>query len=185
MLIYCHVKFTNYVITTKINWINMDIKKIFTSLIFVLSVIFIILMVIKVALKSDFANVSNRNGQGSDAGYKMKTKFYKEFYYSTNFKRNPSNDNMLSLGNFTVNINSNREQNKLIMKVSIETKEGVIDDIMDRQSVIRNDVIDSVMNLRSSTINQENVSTAIKENLNKRLKGDVIKNVYFERFIIQ
>lgn len=163
----------------------MNLRKILISLMFILSFALLVMILIKLSLESDFAKVSTKKLHGSDAGYKMKTKYYEELYYSTGFKRNPSNENMVSLGNFTVNVNDNLIHNKLLIKVSIEADEDVIDDIMDRQSVIRNDVIDSIMNLKPAGITQERLSIEIKKNLNNRLKGDVVKNVYFEKFIVQ
>lgn len=163
----------------------MNLRKILISLMFILSSALLIMILIKLSLESDFAKVNTKELHGSDAGYKMKTKYYKELYYSTGFTRNPNNENMVSLGNFTVNINDNMMHNKLIIKVSIEADEDAIDDIMGRQSVIRNDVIDSILDIKSSGINQERLSIEIKNNLNKRLKGDVVKNVYFEKFIVQ
>ena len=160
----------------------MNIRKILISLIFIVLFILVVSILIKFSLESDFAKINSKNLHGGDAGYKMKTKYYKELYYSTEFKRDASNENMLSLGNFTVNIHDHK---KLIMKVSIETEKDTIDTIMARQSVIRNDVIDSIINLKVKGINQESASIAIKNNLNKRLEGDVVKNVYFEKFLIQ
>ena len=163
----------------------MDIRKILKNLIFVVLAILMILTLIHFSLESDFAKVNSKGPATSDAGYKMKTKYYKELYYSTKFKRNANNENILSLGYFTVNINNNAKYNKLMIKVTIETEKDTIDSIMGSQSVIRNDVIDSVINLKSSSINPKNVSTEIKNNLNDRLKGNVVKDVYFEEFIIQ
>lgn len=163
----------------------MDIRKILITLIFIVSFILAGLILMKLALQSEFSKINSKTFHGSDAGYKMKTKYYKELYYSTQFSRNPRNKNIVSLGNFTVNVNNSKNHNKLIMKVAIETEEDSIDDIMSRQSVIRNDVIDSIMNLRYSGINQESLSREIKTNLNKRLNGEVVKNVYFEKFLIQ
>ena len=160
----------------------MNIRKILARSILIVLFSSAVLILFELALESDFAKVNSKNAQCSAAGYKMKTKFYEELYYSTEFKRDLNNDNMLSLGNFIVNTNNQR---KLIMKVTIETEEDTIDTIMDRQSVIRNDVIDSILNLKSSCINQDRASREIKKNLNQRLKADVVKNVYFEKFIIQ
>lgn len=163
----------------------MDIRKMVKNLFFVVLSILIILILVHFSLESDFAKVNAKKSNGGDAGYKMKTKYYKELYYSTKFKRNTDNENVLSLGYFTVNINNNTKYNKLMIKVSIEIQKNAIDSIMDSQAVIRNDVIDSVINLNSSSINPKNVSTEIQNNLNKRLKGNVVKDVYFEEFIIQ
>ncbi len=164
---------------------NMNIKKILKNLFYVLLSILAIIVLVHFSLESDFAKVNSDNKKVSDAGYKIKTKYYKELYYSTKFKRNTNNENILSLGYFTVNINNKAKNNKLMIKVTVEIEEGVIDSIMSNQSVIRNDVIDSVINLKSSSVNPENVSTAIQNNLNKRLRSNVVKDVYFEEFIIQ
>ncbi len=163
----------------------MNFRKILIGLIFILSFSLIVVILIKLSLESDFAKVSTKSFHGDDSGYKMKTKYYKELYYSTGFKRNLSNENMVSLGHFTVNINDNMRHSKLLIKVSIEADDDAIDEIMKRQSVIRNDVIDSIFDMKSSGINQERLSIEIKKNLNKRLEGDVVKNVYFEKFIVQ
>lgn len=163
----------------------MNLRKILISLMFILSFALLVIVLIKLSLESDFAKVSTKKLHGDDSGYKMKTKYYKEFYYSTGFKRNPSNENMVSLGHFTVNINDNMRHSKLLVKVSIEAEDDAIDEIMKRQSVIRNDVIDSILDIKSSGVDQERLSIEIKKNLNKRLKGDVVKNVYFEKFIVQ
>ena len=160
---------------------NMDTRKILKILLYVILSFVLIAILIYLSLDSNFAKANNKNDRASDAGYKMKVKYYKEVYNSTKFKRNVSNENILSLGHFTVNVNNN----KLILKVSIETEEDTIDKIMNTQSVIRNDVIDSVTNLKSLNINQGNISKAIKNALNNRLRRDVIKEVYFEEFIIQ
>ncbi|MBU0632973.1 flagellar basal body-associated FliL family protein [bacterium] len=164
----------------------MNLRKTLLSLIFILSFILVALILVKFALESDFAKLNSKNFHGNDSGYKMKTKYYKELYYATGFKRSTKNNNIVSLGYFNININDNMRHNKLIIEVAIETGEDTIDTIMDRQSVIRNDVIDSVLNIKSSGgITQENVSREIKKKLNKRLNANVVKNVYFEKFIVQ
>ena len=163
----------------------MDIRKILKNLIIVVVSILAILILIHFSLESDFAKVNSQNQKVSDAGYKMKTKYYKELYHPTKFKKDSNNENILSLGSFTININNDTKYNKLMISVSIETEEDTIDSIMGSQAVIRDDVIDSVINLKSSNINPESVSIGIKNNLNNRLKGNVVKNVYLEEFIIQ
>jgi len=162
----------------------MHIREVLKNLIFIILSILAILILAHFSLESDFAKVNQKNGKGSDAGYRMKTKYYKEFYYSTKFKENINNENILSLGYFTVNIN-NTKHNKLIIKVSIKTKKEAIDSIMDNQSVIRNDVINSVVNIDSSNINPKRVSAEIKKGLNNRLKNETVEDVYFEEFIVQ
>ena len=162
----------------------MKIREILNAFVITVLTILTILILIHFSLESDFAKVNQKNGKGSDAGYKMKTKYYKEFYYSTKFKKNENNENVLSLGYFTVNIN-NTKHNKLIIKVSIKTKKEAIDGLIDNQSVIRSDVINSVINIDSSNINPKRVSAEIKKGLNNRLKNETIQEVYFEEFIVQ
>jgi|GEM_PF-5504412 len=160
----------------------MDIKKILLTLIYVVLALILITVLVYLSLQSNFAKVKSIE---DSKGYERKANFYKELYHSKNFKRDESNDNLLSLGEFTVNINKDINYNKLLMKVSIETQEDTIDLIMDSQSVIRNDVIDSIMNLGSAAVTPVNVSKEIKNTLNQRLKKDAIKEVYLEEFIIQ
>ena len=131
------------------------------------------------AMQSDFAQISKK--VDAARSYKMKTKYAKELVYSTKFRKNSSNDSILSLGDFTINLKSR----KLIMKVSIESDEDTIDTIMEYQSVIRNDVINSATNTKNSAISQAKLAQNIKEKLNSRLKENAVKEVYFEKFLLQ
>ena len=162
----------------------MHTREVLKSLIFITLSILAILILVHFSLESDFAKVNQKIAKGSDAGYRMKTKYYKEFYYPTKFKKNADNENILSLGYFTLNIN-NTKHKILIIKVSIKTKKEAIGNIMNNQSVIRNDVINSVVNIDPSNINPKRVSAKIKKGLNSRFKNETVEDVYFEEFIVQ
>ena len=143
--------------------------------------ILIILMlgiIIYGALQSDFA----QHYKKSDADiYKMKNKAAKRLFYDTSFKRSSENDEMLSLGDFTVNLRGR----KLITKISVATDEDTIERCMENQSVIRNDVINSIASLKERAVNQETLSREIKNSLNSRFQQEKIRDVYFEKFLIQ
>ena len=161
----------------------MDIRTILKTLVFIILTILVIILLVYFSLQSDFAKVNSKQGSGgSDAGYKMKTKYYKELYYSTQCKRDSDNKNLLSLGHFTINLVNDR---KLVIKASIKTDEETIDIIMDNQAVIRNDVINSVVNLKSSNVTPKKISSEIQKYLNNRFKDDTVKDVYLEEFLIQ
>ena len=76
---------------------NMDTRKILKILLYVILSFLLIAILIYLSLDSNFARANNKNDKTSDAGYKMKMKYYKEVYNSTKFKRNVSNENILSL----------------------------------------------------------------------------------------
>ena len=143
--------------------------------------ILIILMlgiVIYGALQSDFA----QHYKKSDADvYKMKNKAAKRLFYDTSFKRSNENDEILSLGDFTVNLTSR----KLITKISVATDEDTIEMFMENQSVIRNDVINSIISIKGRAVNQDTISKEIKNSLNSRFQQEKIRDVYFEKFLIQ
>ena len=162
----------------------MHMKKILKTLLIVILAVLFTVLLIYLSLQSDFAKVNSKKSGGSADAYKVKTKYSKDFHYPTKFQRSSDNDDIVSLGYFNLNVN-NGTQRTLMMKVSVETEEGAIEKIMNTQSVIRNDVIDSVMHLKSSKVNPSNVANAIQDQLNKRLKKETIKEVYFEEFIIQ
>ncbi len=130
------------------------------------------------ALQSDFA----QHYKKSDADtYKMKSKAAKKLYYDTSFKQSSENDEILSLGDFTVNLTSR----KLITKISVYTDEDTIEMFMENQSVIRNDVINSIISIKGRAVNQDSISREIKNSLNSRFQQEKIKDVYFEKFLIQ
>lgn len=161
----------------------MTSRDILKTIIVIILALLMVLALVYYALQSDFAKLNQRSG-GSADGYKMKTKFYKEYYYSTKFKTDINNKNVVSLGHFAINIKGT-DNSKLIIKVVIKTKDGSVDSIMGNQSVIRNDVIDSVANIRASSINPQRVSEEIKKGLNYRFRGRAIEDVYFDEFIVQ
>lgn len=141
-------------------------------------VILVLGIIIYGALQSDFA----QHYQKSDAEiYKTKSKYAKRLFYDTSFKRSSINDEILSLGDFTVNLASR----KLITKISIATDEDTIEMFMENQSVIRNDVINSIISLKGRTVNQETISREIKNSLNSRFQEEKIRDVYFEKFLKQ
>jgi len=162
----------------------MRIKKILEKVFYTLLFIGVLLLSVHYSLKSDFANMKNTSA-GKDGGITLRSEYAKESNYYTKFRKDINNENVLSLGNYTVNVNNEMKTTKLIMKVSIDTNEDTIDQIMENQSVVRSDVINSVRNLSASNINQESLSKEIKNNLNKRFKKNDINDVYFEKFLTQ
>ena len=153
---------------------KLILKRISMGILFILS----IGIIIYGALQSDFA----QHYQKSDAEiYKMKSQYAKKLFYDTSFKRSEKNDEILSLGDFTVNL----ENHKLVTKISIATDEDTIDMFIDNQSVIRNDVINSIMSLKGRAVNQESISREVKKSLNSRFERDNVRDVYFEKFLIQ
>lgn len=154
------------------------------EVVFIVLAILVVLILIKFSLESDFAKLNDVDIEGSDAGNQMKAQYYKELHHSSKFKKSAKNDNILSLGYFTVNIDSVKN-NKLMTKVTVEMQEDVIDMVMSNQAVIRDDVINSISNLESSDVNPTNISRYIKNSLNTRMQKDVVKGVYLEEFVIQ
>ena len=153
---------------------NLILRRISMGILFIL----MLGIIIYGALQSDFA----QHYKKSDADvYKMKNKAAKRLFYDTSFKRSSENDEILSLGDFTVNLASR----KLITKISIATDEDTIEMFMENQSVIRNDVINSIISLKGRTTNQDTIAREIKNTLNSRFKKENIKDVYFEKFLIQ
>ena len=135
-------------------------------------------LIIYGALQSDFA----QHYKKSDAdAYKMKSRAAKKLFYDTSFKQSSENDEILSLGDFTVNLAGR----KLITKISIATDEDTIEMFMENQSVIRNDVINSIISVKGRTANQDTISEEIQNSLNSRFEQDKIRDVYFEKFLIQ
>ena len=136
-------------------------------------------ILIYLAMQSNFAQHYKKAGDAES--YKIKSKYAKELYYSKKFKRSKNSDEILSLGDFTVNI----DQSKLIMKVSVDADEDTIESFMKNQSVVRDDVINSVIKLRGKKVDQDSVSDAIKSSLNSRFRRDKVRDVYFETFLKQ
>jgi len=129
------------------------------------------------AMQSDFA----KHTKSSDGDiYKMKNRVAKERFYSTKLEINKNNNEIVSLGDFTVNLNDR----KLIMKISVSTDRDTIDDFLNNQSVIRDDVINTIMRLNGKKISQPRISQAIKDTLNSRYRSENVKDVYFEKFIV-
>lgn len=162
----------------------MNLREILKTIIYLVFALLVIFILIYFAFQSEFASISSKNSGSDDSGYKMKTKYYKEFYYPTKFKKDKNNENILSLGRFAINMRDSKHS-KLIIKVTVKTQKKEIDEMMNNQAVIRDDVINSLRNLRLSDTNQNYISTKIKNTLNNRFKNDKIEEVYIEEFLVQ
>ncbi len=136
------------------------------------------------SLNSDFAKAHEsfvpEDTEAKRKSNKVKSKNSNERFYTTKFKKNEANTNIISLGDFTINIDDDK---KLIMKVSVEANEDMIDEIANYQAVIRNDVVQSVNS--ASNFEQGYLSRKIIQDINRRFEKGRVDRLYFENFIIQ
>ena len=123
----------------------------------------------------DYSDVRNAH-----KSQKTKSKNANEKFYTKNLKQDKYNESVLSLGDFTINIEDNK---KLIMKVSVKSDSKSIEAMLNHQAVVRNIVIKSVTNSRR--FDQHTLSKKIISDINRALPHESIEEIYFEKFLVQ
>ena len=135
-------------------------------------------------ITSDFSKIKKYDGNARE---EFKAKIAKELYYST--KVRIQSDGMLHLGHFEINIASNKT---LIANISL--KYTVPDDtwknskakneILKNGPVIRNMIIETILNKKAKDILNYRVKNEIISNINPYLTHTKIEAIYFNEFVV-
>ncbi|MEN6326320.1 MAG: flagellar basal body-associated FliL family protein [Syntrophomonas sp.] len=97
--------------------------------------------------------------------------------------------NLVEVGEFTTNINDVNGQRFLKVKVAIEvSSEDEKEKITEFLPVIKDSILGIISAKTVADLdvrNRANLKTEIKKDLNKKIGGDTIRNIYFTDFIMQ
>lgn len=95
---------------------------------------------------------------------------------------------LLSVGEFTTNVNDIGGTRFLRVEVTIETDEKKKEEVNANMAVIKDTIINTFSAKTVADLdirNRDNLKTEITTQLNARLGAEVIRNVYFTKFIMQ
>ncbi|HCF49400.1 MAG TPA: flagellar basal body protein FliL [Syntrophomonas sp.] len=95
---------------------------------------------------------------------------------------------LLSVGEFTTNINDVNGTRFLKVEVTIETDEKKKEDVNKNMAVIKDTILNTFAGKTVADLdirNRDNLKAEITRQLNAKLGAEVIRNVYFTKFIMQ
>lgn len=95
---------------------------------------------------------------------------------------------LLSVGEFTTNINDVAGTRFLLVEVTIETDEKKKEEVNANMAVIKDAIINTFSAKTVADLdirNRDHLKAEIASQLNARLGAEVIRNVYFTKFIMQ
>lgn len=106
-------------------------------------------------------------------------------------KQNVATGNLVSIGEFTTNINDVASTRflkfEVYVEVSKENKKSQ-EKITEAMPIIQDSILSIVSSKTVADLdvrNRDNLKAELKEQLNKKIGADVIQNVYFTSFIMQ
>lgn len=171
-------------------------KKITKIVIAIAVIIGLIISIIIGVKNSDFSNIKKYD-QPDKAPERIeipisdsKKKFAKARYYTTQVTVSRDGDTA-SLGDFTMNVANNK---KLIANISLKFKQrddagwfetDASTEIMEKGIILRDATIDTLTNITNVNMENEEIKANLKQNLNSKLKGGEIEEIYFNKFIVQ
>lgn len=142
---------------------------------------------------SDFANIKKYNAHG-----KSPREIMSEFlnsgdsdYYNT--KVTIKSDSVANLGDFEFNIANDK---KLVANISLRYYSYTSENSFSNENSIKKEILNKAVILRDTAINtmlgstkaradNERMREDLKNALNKKLKNGQVKEIYFNKFIIQ
>jgi len=147
--------------------------------------LFLIILILIMAFSLFIIVSSVLSKQGASASFESFGSFAtgKKRGFSIESKEN----NVYNIGNYEVNLNSDK---LLIIDLSIQSEKDSYKNILEHNIVIQNAVLDAFSNYETtySAITpqgKKHIKKHIKDNINKTLSDAPIKEVYFNKFIIQ
>jgi flagellar FliL protein len=97
--------------------------------------------------------------------------------------------NLVSVGEFTTNINDVAGTRYLKVEVYVQISDKKVQESMDQYMPVIKDSILSIISSKTAADldvrNRNNLKAEIKKDLNSKIGGNVIQNVYFTNFIMQ
>lgn len=142
---------------------------------------------------SDFANLKKYKTHGKSPREIMSEFLHSDDseYYST--KVTIKSDSVANLGDFEFNIAGNR---KLVANISLKyyqyNKESNFNDdnsikkeILDKAVILRDTAINTMLGSTKARADNDIMREDLKNAINKKLKNGQVKEVYFNKFIIQ
>lgn len=169
-------------------------KKIFKTII-ILIILALIAFGIYVGIKnSEFANLKNRDRSDTKSlRERMAEVFHSgdKSYFTT--KVTIKSDSVANLGDFEFNISDDR---KLVANISLKyygyNKESAFNDddsikkeILDKAVILRDTAINTMLGSTEARADNDRMRENLKNAINKNLKNGQVKDVYFNKFIIQ
>ncbi len=150
----------------------------------ILTIIIVITLAIYGYMTSEFSKIKKYDNNIRDD---IKSKIAKQRHYSTEAKI--INDGILHLGHFEINIANNK---KLIANISIKynipksiwKNSKAKKEMLKNGPVIRNIVIETILNKTSYEIISYRVKNKIINNINPYLTNTKIEAIYFNEFIV-
>ena len=142
---------------------------------------------------SDFANMKKHNSHGKSLREIM-SEFLtsgKNDYYST--KVTIKSNSVANLGDFEVNI---ADDKKLVANISLQyyqynndntfiDNNSVEKEILDKAVILRDTAFNTMLGSTKARADNDRMREDLKNALNKNLKNGQIKEIYFNKFIIQ
>lgn len=156
------------------------------------SIIYFILTTIAVGalavygyMTSDFSKIKKYDNNNIRDDFK--SKIAQERHYSTDVKI--KNDGMLHLGHFEINISNNK---KLIANISLKytipsdiwKNSKAKKEMLNNGPVIRNIIIETILNKKFNDILNDRIKDEIINNINPYLTNTKIEAIYFNKFIV-
>lgn len=172
----------------------MKIKKTIKRLILLLLFIAAIYGIYIGVKNSEFANLKNRNKSSTKSLKEIMAEFFHEGdnnYFTT--KVTIKSDSVANLGDFEINISGDR---KLVANISLKyysyNKESKFNDdtsvkkeILKKDIILRDAAINTILGGTKIRADNDKMRENIRDALNKKLQNGQVKEVYFNKFIIQ
>ena len=162
------------------------------SIIGIFSIIGVLLIILGV-LKSDFRTVKKFEGGGKSPRDMMSSSSPKvnRSAYSTSVSI--GSDSVANLGDFTFNVGGDK---KLITNISLKYEQKgdkgwfsddkkIKNEIMKKGTILRDATIDVMMGNPNLQADSTEMRNTLKKSINNKLNEGEIKEVYFNKFIIQ
>ncbi|MEN6348079.1 MAG: flagellar basal body-associated protein FliL [Syntrophomonas sp.] len=99
--------------------------------------------------------------------------------------------NLVEVGEFTTNVNDVNGQRFVKVKVTVEVSsedEKAQEEVTKYMPVIKDSILTIISSKTVADLdvrNRENLKSEIKKDLNSKISGDLIRNIYFTDFIMQ
>ena len=149
------------------------------------TILALVLLIVLVSILLLIFSVSS--GKKSPVSYKSHgiNNFFDKSH--RNFSVESSQDNIYNIGDYNVNLDRSR---LLILNISIKSTQESFDTVTDYNILIQNAVLEAFADyssLRMATTNKgkEKIKKDIMTNINQSLPEPIIKEIYFNKFIIQ
>jgi len=149
-----------------------------TILILVLLIILVSILLLIFSASSGKKSSTVYKTHGSN---KLSAQSHRRFSIESN------QDNIYNIGDYTVNLDRNR---MLILNISVKCTQESFETFTDYNILVQNAVLEafsdySTLRLATTTKGKERIKKDILNNINNSLHEPIVKQIYFNKFIIQ